>query len=597
MADVTRNVTIRLKVEQVGGAFKMPDMTAVQKAAADIEAEYTRAFDNIEKKAKEASARMASVANSGSSVTATVSPGSPGKNSPTENGTTSEVVGKLRIAGDAYKVAGEGAFHLARGVALLNIESETELAQVVKKIAYYQGVFDIFKGGVDVTKGLIVGTRAVAAAYSAAAIATTAATGATSACTIAMNIAATTATRMWLAITGPVGLAVIGLTAVAAAAAYLWHTYGGAAEAAAEKMRKAVAHTLSMRDAQNQLAAATRNSVQASLEAEKLKRSRDFNATDATSSAQDQLAQIEADRKRMRDSRDRGTLAARVEAEAYARTVGRRDAALTSKGTKEEKVTALDRQAEKEKAAGEYQLALLNKSKDAIERELDLRQQKLTILDKEKSRLQDMLKLEEDRYKTAQDQLKTEAQRNLSGAEKFGRMNPFEQQQAKDIAAKVKAGGVESLREDEIRFLEDKGLGEGKVSRNRINKGNAAGYQDVAGALGEGEFTPQEAAGGAGPEGMNRAKEAQRMADAALESSRDSTAQMAEVIQQVAQERKEFESVLEKVGDISTLTEVVKNAILERDRLTAQLKDELNKSKAEQAALKKEVDRRNMGTR
>lgn len=59
----------------------------------------------------------------------------------------------LRSA-EALKQAGEGAFTFARGLALLGVTAESDLAKVVQQIARAQAAFDLYKGSVDVVKGV-----------------------------------------------------------------------------------------------------------------------------------------------------------------------------------------------------------------------------------------------------------------------------------------------------------------------------------------------------------------------------------------------------------------------------------------------------------
>lgn len=75
--------------------------------------------------------------------------------------------GAFSQVGQATKMAGEGLFHLIRGIALYNASSEEELAATIKKIAFYQGLFDVVKGGIDITEGLYRATKALTGAQAA----------------------------------------------------------------------------------------------------------------------------------------------------------------------------------------------------------------------------------------------------------------------------------------------------------------------------------------------------------------------------------------------------------------------------------------------
>ncbi|MDB5387373.1 MAG: hypothetical protein JWM11_3019 [Planctomycetaceae bacterium] len=183
-------------------------------------------------------------------------------------------------AGEAYKMAGEGAFHLAKGIGFVTASSEQEIAVLVKKIAYYEGVFQIFKGGVDISNGLMRGTRALALSYSAEAVASAASTaaaaasvpvnataatvkGANAAGNIAITTTAAAATvatgaqtaamsgftiaalaakgasmAFWTTLTGPVGLALMGTAATAGVAYLAYDRLTGASVRAATAAKK-----------------------------------------------------------------------------------------------------------------------------------------------------------------------------------------------------------------------------------------------------------------------------------------------------------------------------------------------------------------------
>lgn len=646
MSDVVRNVTIKLHIQQSDAKLTAPDVSPVTQAAQQIETQFAATFAKMDQQASKTvshsiqsmakahdpndvyavkAPEVSPVTAATNAIEASVSSNTTAAGSVKVSGTLSS---NLMQAGDAYKMAGEGAFHLARGIAFLNIEGEDELAKVVKKIMFYQGLFDIFKGGVDVVKGLYVGTKALAAAYTVSAVAAAASTGATSSLSIAMAVATGWATAMWTAITGPVGLAVLALTAVVAVGAVAWYKYGGAADAANEKLLKQTKYLDELRAAQYRIIAVNQQAEKSSTSANRAKRERDFDFTAPNTSNDQRIFRLRADQEKLHQQQIKGLLKASdfsgkdqflgqsagvafrglkpkadqfgelSDAKGFAKfvenasqadkirkltqNVGRSDAAAIASGkTKQEQETNLQRVAEKEKANLEAALAGEHALKAGLEQRLAVRQEFLATLDAEKSRLQDMLKLEDDRYKSAQDALKAEAQRNLSTEEKVGKMNPFEQQQLKDIAAKVKAGGIESLQKHERDFLEQNGLAEGKLQRYNINKGKEALKGSTALAdLGEGTVTAQEAAGGRGSEGDNKAEMAQRAADAALESRADTSDQLAQVQQQHEKEFEQYRLLLEKLGDLEPLIQTVTEAIAERDRQLENMKVALKESQA-----------------
>lgn len=93
---------------------------------------------------------------------------------------------------EGFRTMGEGAFTFARGLALVGISAEDDLAKVVEGIAKIQGGFDLFKGGIDVIKGMTEGLRALRAASLAAATAQSA-LAASSGASTAANIASAAA--------------------------------------------------------------------------------------------------------------------------------------------------------------------------------------------------------------------------------------------------------------------------------------------------------------------------------------------------------------------------------------------------------------------
>lgn len=693
MGDVTRNVTIKLKVEHDAVKFDVPDISPVTRAADQISAAYSSAFSKVEQQAARVTQSMQVKPPSDPSDVYGVraSDVSPAANTPSAykppdttpvkaanekmaadarkmfrqiakdaeqtwrevslnarkaatdtSDYTSTAIPYIARAGESYKMAGEGAFHLARGIALLNIEGEDELAQVVKKLAYYQGVFDIFKGGVDVIRGVTVGSRNLALAYTATAATATAASGATGVFSTALAVASVAAKSLWLSLTGPVGLAVIGVTAVVTAGAYAWYKYGGAADAANAKLQKQVDHLNKVRDAQERLNVVTREGTRVALESEKGKRIREFDFTSPVSSNDDKIFKLEAERKARHERDILGLLKAADfegkdpflgksanvgfrglnpkatdfgelqsasgfatllknmsqadEIRKFTQGVGKKlPGIVAGPGTQADKNKELDRVALEEKQGLDARQTALELAHASAERELELRQKGLDVLDQEKGRLQGILDLEEQRYKAAQDALKVESQRNLSNAEKIGRMNPFERQQLDDISKKVEAGGVGSLQKHERDFLDKTGLAEGKISRHFINEGKAVGADDIQRRLGSGEFTPQEAAGGQGSEGDNRAAKAQRMADASLDSRADTADRLRTVAEKVDREREEFMAVLERATTMAPLIQLVKDVAARNEQDVADARADINLTKGQVKQVQQRSTRTSLG--
>lgn len=339
-ASVVRDVILRLKVENKAMTLKPPDTTPVSESMKKLEAEVDATLNRISKK----QATVNQLVNNSAQTVG-------GKASPTGNGTDSDVVGKLRISGDAFRIAGEGALHVARGMAFMNAMSEEDLALTLKRIAYYQGLYDIYRGGWDIIKGLTVGTRALIAASTVATAATAAqaaaeetatiatmshtgaitvqtvaqyrlavATGtadvalgglaavsATSAGTVgtlsvAMNFATGVATRMWLAVTGPIGWA-IALTSALAAGAYGWYRYSYSVEEARKKLAKQVEELHAVRKAEQDLHDMRQSHANATAAAGRRADLRNFALDNPRMFEQDKNTLIEADAKSDREKR------------------------------------------------------------------------------------------------------------------------------------------------------------------------------------------------------------------------------------------------------------------------------------------------------
>ncbi|MBS0207149.1 MAG: hypothetical protein JSS49_30100 [Planctomycetes bacterium] len=87
------------------------------------------------------------------------------------------------------------------------------------------------------------------------------------------------------------------------------------------------------------------------------------------------------------------------------------------------------------------------------------------------------------RLATIQDQIAAEQGRLQSAAERFAQMDPGEQARLKEVAIKAKGGGELTLQEAQL--LSQSGVGQGQASQAFQRIANKAGFQDVAGNLGE----------------------------------------------------------------------------------------------------------------
>jgi hypothetical protein len=202
-AETIRDVVIRVGLQQVDAKLTPPDVRPVQEA---------------QRKVSEGQERIADAA---------------------EEAERKQTDANLKAA-DGFKAAAEGAFTFARGVALLGVANEEDLAAIAGTIAEIQGKFDVFKGGVDAVKGFTEGTRALKEAVGAASLAEAAHTIAIGIKTKAATIATGALTAMQAAL-GPVGIAIAGVAAASAILATAWVAYESRARPPVESFTEAIA--------------------------------------------------------------------------------------------------------------------------------------------------------------------------------------------------------------------------------------------------------------------------------------------------------------------------------------------------------------------
>ena len=206
MADVLRDVIIRIGIEQKDQRLKAPDISDAKRSTEEftstVEAgvkELTSALNTSEQAIDDFEDKLTSSKGSARDFATEMSDA------------------KLK-AGEAMKATGEGAFTLARGIAFLSASSEKEMQKMVQNIAMVQGGFDVFKGSIETIKGVVEATRALTLTteiYTAKTAADTVVTEINTAATVAQTAAKSSLVKT---LTGPVGI-VVGLGL--AAAAYL----------------------------------------------------------------------------------------------------------------------------------------------------------------------------------------------------------------------------------------------------------------------------------------------------------------------------------------------------------------------------------------
>lgn len=142
MADVIRDVVIRLAIQQAESKIKPPDLSPVRKAHDDLERQREKHHREEQKRLKvEEQARKQAAAQVEGAARA-------------QEAQQQRLGQTLSQTGQRFKEAGEGAFILARGLAFTFSGTDEGLQKMLKNVAQVQGMFDIFKGGIGVVQKL-----------------------------------------------------------------------------------------------------------------------------------------------------------------------------------------------------------------------------------------------------------------------------------------------------------------------------------------------------------------------------------------------------------------------------------------------------------
>lgn len=472
----TRDVLINIRLQMQGSKLPAPDTTAVDQTISRVRRDVQQAYVNLDLHAQAQRDQLQEFDTLRQ------------KASPTQNATDSNVVGKMRIAADAYKVAMEGALHLARGLAFLTATGEEELQVVLRRIAYYQGLTDIFRGGVDLIKGTVVGTRSLVAAHTAAAAATAAhsrfAAGHAAPLALstqAMNVASAAATRLWTAMTGPIGWAALAGGIVYGAVA--WTRYSRAVEDAEIKQLRMLKEQAIL----TSMAKGRQDELNRSVEmGARLRESASLRA--ATTAL------------------DLGMMGGMPKVALGATEEQRRNAdRAAQRATYLEKVNALSRAAAEQQASAARHLAeimprstvMTVESKqqeleaararaDGLKAGIDFQKQHLQLMTEERNAIQGLIRAEHERFSAQKAAFKEEENRKKTMLQRFGEMSQGEQQQILALSRKVKAGGIDALNPDEIGRLRQSGFADNILSHRDLRVGLAAGGEELQRNLGFG---------------------------------------------------------------------------------------------------------------
>ncbi|MCH8830442.1 MAG: hypothetical protein IID45_12775, partial [Planctomycetes bacterium] len=196
MAEVIRDILIRIKLEQIGPVnLKVPTKEAL------------KGIDKVKKAQQESTTAFLKgqkLRQDGIKKTEQVT-------------TTSAVKSSERAikAADGFKTLGDGAFTAARGAAFLFTSTDEGFKELIENVSIAQGSFDLFRGTIDVVKGLGDGLTALKGITFSAATANTA-LAATNTTVAVTGAAATTSMAGFSAILGPVALGIAAVVAIGA---------------------------------------------------------------------------------------------------------------------------------------------------------------------------------------------------------------------------------------------------------------------------------------------------------------------------------------------------------------------------------------------
>lgn len=525
-------------------------------------------------------------------------------------------VATMTQAGEGFRQAGEGVFHLARGFAFLNAKSDEDLEKVIRQIAYYQGLFDIFRGGVDTVKGLSTAHKALSVAQTTSTVTSGVAVTTVGTMAVAMNAATAAANRMWLAISGPIGW-LVGGVAVVISGAYAWHRYADGVDDAKASLAKQIEQINAVREAQSKLNDTLRETTRLNDIANNARELRDLDFQNPNVDNKQKDAKLT---EAARAARERGAAAilkgtlpdgagmfkgqpSRKGAfqdpkvgdfpeltkdvgsfidllknstkPAVARDLiqnrNRGLGGVFTQGTKEKQVKEVERIGDQTKQGMEAEVARQEQILQIGNEQRTLIQERLTALGQEKSALDGIIKQEQERQAAIEAGVKAEKSRGLTDLEKLGRMKPHEQEQLKGIAEKMKRGGPESLRPDEISFIDQTGFSQQKMSRLFINKAIAAGGESTLKDLGSDLITPQEAVSGMGVEGESRMSSLKDARSRSEATERRGGERLDAVLKSIAERRKEEEALVKQLAENTGLRDALKAALVDQGKFNDQL--------------------------
>lgn len=592
MTDVIRDVVVRITLEQINAAIKVPDIAPLKA----VEADHAKSIDKVIKKydEKEETAKLNSkrereyikdisdaVKEGEKNYAAQLKQRADAEKqvaAAAEAAATKQQVAQLKVL-ETTKQLGEGVFQLARGIAFLTTSSDEDFREMLATIAKLQGGFDLIKGGATTIKALVEGTNALK-------IATGAATIGQALLAAANTVVATTATAATAAVTalkvalGPIGLIItaIGVAAVIGAAA--WEMYSKNSESAAksidrttESIRKATKETeiqlkyeqanydLHKQVTDSRMAQMTTDEQIAALSKERtnlLKLEADLlqKIIEKRKELKAQEAAVEASKNNPKNSGfgivDILSPVAGI-AEMY--TTDRDDLLKSRKESQDALNEAKQGEINLEKQNLEYKreeliqqekvVALAKQKQNAAERELEKQKQ---IEDAAKQGLE-----------TAKQKLAIEEQKLQSMDAQFGRLTKQEQLEAKALADKVRAG--EELNRRQLERLSQIGgnVARDYVEREYAKRGETSGSREY-----ESAFIDPTA-------GITQTRN----------EIQSKTAELAEAKASVVTAQREVAEAMQVVNDNKALLETIRNLLQSQGKTINDMQKDLDVNNAQ----------------
>ena len=380
------------------------------------------------------------------------------------------------------------------GNALRAAAASGDLSQIIASLGQAL-IFTVKQSAMQSTANAGVAASATVAATSNAALA---------ASNTAVGTTATFAGRAMSFLSAWLGPIAIGIAAVSLAVQLggdLWKWWGGKAVDANKEIQESVKQRLA---AEQQSATIEAAILQAEI---KLR----GEAVVAQERHNESLQKFRTIQQQLADSRDKTTLAKlqlndddpATRLAILSQRQKEREDAVRGSGDKlgfrygQKELSSRDVAAQTDFAANmkfnEGGTTLLNKEKERLQFLKDGLQYQESIKQREEQRvgaLRQQLQIEmqsrdvlKDRLRTIQDQIQAEQGRLQSAAERFAQMDPGERERLKEVSKKAQGGGELSLQEAQL--LSQSGLGQQQASQAFERIANQQGFQQVAGNLGE----------------------------------------------------------------------------------------------------------------